>query len=644
MKHSLAILLSIICIGFAKAQTPDPNFYIFLCFGQSNMEGQGPIESQDQNPAVNSRFQVMQAVACNGQPAGKWRTASAPIARCNTKIGPTDYFGREMVSKLPSNIKIGVVHVSVLGSKIELFDKTNFAAYLNGAESYVKSASNEYGGNPYAKLVELAKLAQKDGVIKGILMHQGESNTGETAWPGKVKSVYTNLLTDLGLTASNVPLLVGQVVDAAQGGQCASHNTIIDKIANTIPTAHVISSANCPAQSDKLHFTTAGYRTLGARYATMMLSLLPAVSTCSTAAPTVSSTVNYELGDASVALTATGTSIKWYTVETGGTASTTAPKPSTATVGTTNYYVSQTANGCESDRSKITVNISNTYKIFKVNSPITIDGTLEDVWNNVNVMPMNATKLLSGTVTNATDLSGFGKMLWDNNYLYMMATVTDDIKTNDSQNSYEDDLVEFYIDTDNAKATTYDANDFQYSYGWNDGTKVGVIPSTGSISNITYSAVATSNGYIVEARIPWSTINVASPAANKLLGVDFMINDDDDNGTRDGKLSWNAATDNAYQNASLFGTAKLMDQQLVTDIESNENVLMIVFPNPATNQLTVSGLKGKFNYEILNLLGSTISTGESDGNILLKDIKKGTYILNIKKEERSIMVKFIISE
>lgn len=69
-------------------------------------------------------------------------------------------------------------------------------------------------GNPYACLVEMAKLAQKDGVIKGILLHQGESNTNDKDWPLKVKGVYDNLLNDLGLSAANVPLLAGEVVHA----------------------------------------------------------------------------------------------------------------------------------------------------------------------------------------------------------------------------------------------------------------------------------------------------------------------------------------------------------------------------------------------------------------------------------------------
>ena len=132
----------------------------------------------------------------------------------------------------------------------------------------------EYDGNPYARLVELAKLAQKDGVIKGILLHQGESNTGDPEWPNKVKLVYERLLSDLNLKAKNVPLLAGETVNADQHGKCASMNAIIDTLPRTIPTAHVISSAGCPAAKDSLHFTAQGYRMLGTRYGMKMLELL----------------------------------------------------------------------------------------------------------------------------------------------------------------------------------------------------------------------------------------------------------------------------------------------------------------------------------------------------------------------------------
>jgi alpha-L-fucosidase 2 len=120
----------------------------------------------------------------------------------------------------------------------------------------------------------MAKLAQQDGVIKGILLHQGESNTNDKEWPKKVKGIYDNLIKDLNLKAGEVPLLAGELVNFDQKGACASMNKIIDDLPKTIPTAHVVSSAGCPSRPDHLHFTPAGYRELGTRYARTMLTLL----------------------------------------------------------------------------------------------------------------------------------------------------------------------------------------------------------------------------------------------------------------------------------------------------------------------------------------------------------------------------------
>lgn len=132
----------------------------------------------------------------------------------------------------------------------------------------------EYDGNPYARLVELGRKAQKDGVIKGILLHQGESNTNDSIWPQKVKKVYDRLLKDLNLEPNSVPLLAGELVGKSQNGACASMNAIIATLPQVIPSAHVISSEGCEGVSDHLHFSAQGYRKLGKRYAQKMLSLL----------------------------------------------------------------------------------------------------------------------------------------------------------------------------------------------------------------------------------------------------------------------------------------------------------------------------------------------------------------------------------
>jgi hypothetical protein len=272
-KLSLFVFTGLFFVSM-NAFSQDPNLYIFLCFGQSNMEGNARPEAQD--TTVDKRFQVMETVNCPnlGRIKGNWYTAVPPLCRCHTGLSPADYFGRTMVANLPEKIRIGIINVSVAGCKIELFDKDNYQTYVSTAPSWMINMIKEYDGNPYARLVEMAKLAQKDGVIKGILLHQGESNTNDTLWPQKVKGIYDNLVKDLNLNPDHVPLLAGELVNADQGGACASMNSIIDKLSQTIPNSYVIYSKGCIKTPDNLHFNAEGYRLLGKRYAIKMLSIL----------------------------------------------------------------------------------------------------------------------------------------------------------------------------------------------------------------------------------------------------------------------------------------------------------------------------------------------------------------------------------
>lgn len=275
MKIKIFLVVSVLMLARFASFSQDKKFYIFLCFGQSNMEGNAKIQPQD-TVGVDPRFQVLEAVDCPDlqRTKGNWYTAVPPLSRCKTGLTPADYFGRTLVANLPKDVRVGVINVAVGGCKIELFDKDNYQSYVTTAPKWMIGMINAYDGNPYGRLVEMAKIAQKSGIIKGILLHQGESNTGDTTWPEKVKYVYNNLLKDLHLKAKKVPLLSGEMVSAAQGGKCASMNAIIATLPKTISTAHVISSADCPAIPDGLHFSAEGYRMLGKRYAEEMLKLL----------------------------------------------------------------------------------------------------------------------------------------------------------------------------------------------------------------------------------------------------------------------------------------------------------------------------------------------------------------------------------
>jgi hypothetical protein len=251
----------------------DPNFHIYLCFGQSNMEGQGIIQSKDLT--VDSRFKVFQALNCSNLSRTKavWYTAVPPTCQCYSGLSPADYFGRTMVANLPDSITIGIINVSVGGCDIRLFDKDIYQDYDSTyVQSWFLSKVQAYNWNPYQYLIDLAQLAQQHGVIKGILLHQGETNTGNNLWPKYVKKIYNDMLADLSLNAGEVPLLAGQVL-SAPGNCCASMNTIINRLPDTLATAHVISSAGCTGM-DNAHFDSEGYRKLGRRYAVKMLSLM----------------------------------------------------------------------------------------------------------------------------------------------------------------------------------------------------------------------------------------------------------------------------------------------------------------------------------------------------------------------------------
>ena len=107
----IAALLTLTVNTFAD---PDPNFYVFLCVGQSNMDGAGRIEQQDQT--VDERFQVLAALddAALERKKGNWYPAVPPLCRRTGGLGPADYFGRPLAASLPEHIRVGVINVAII--------------------------------------------------------------------------------------------------------------------------------------------------------------------------------------------------------------------------------------------------------------------------------------------------------------------------------------------------------------------------------------------------------------------------------------------------------------------------------------------------------------------------------------------------
>ncbi|MBQ3715514.1 MAG: acetylxylan esterase [Fibrobacter sp.] len=249
---------------------PDPNFHIYLAFGQSNMEGQGTIETQDKT--VDPRFQMLSTIDnFNGRALGTWNDAIPPLANKHGGLGPTDYFGRTLVEKLDPQIRVGVVVVAIAGCSIVAFDSPMDQGYLNDQAGWFKDIVKDYGGDPYKRLVDMAKKAKEDGVIKGIIFHQGETDEGDGDWPGKVKKVYDRLVKDVGLE-EDIPFFAGEV--PYQGSSKGTNNNI-RKLPDQSKNFYLVSAEGLnDLDMMRIHFSSQGYRDFGKRYAEKVMEVL----------------------------------------------------------------------------------------------------------------------------------------------------------------------------------------------------------------------------------------------------------------------------------------------------------------------------------------------------------------------------------
>jgi hypothetical protein len=278
MKLMTLALAGLSALAVQASAAPDPNFWVYLCFGQSNMESGTRLEEVDRAP-VDERFQVLADFdnESRGWKKGNWYKADAPITARGRGFNLVDYFGRTMVANLPKGIRVGIVKCSVSGTKIELWDKDawkNYLDHLPASDSWKITAAAIYQPSPYQFLVDQAKVAQKEGVIRGILIHQGESNFEDPNWPNKVKKIYGDLVKDLNLKPENVAVLAGEVVNADHQGEKAAFNEIAKKLPEVLPNSYIVSSAGLPCNPDHLHFTAPGFREFGKRYAEKLLTAM----------------------------------------------------------------------------------------------------------------------------------------------------------------------------------------------------------------------------------------------------------------------------------------------------------------------------------------------------------------------------------
>ncbi|MFP6899368.1 MAG: sialate O-acetylesterase, partial [Opitutales bacterium] len=255
-----SIRFTVFCLGLSvlvnqgvadgtSKSCPRKNLHLYLLVGQSNMAGRGKVEAQDKEPHPRVLMLTKQ---------NRWAPAVDPLhfdkSVAGTGLGRT--FGIRVAESNP-RITVGLIPCAAGGSPISTWEP-------DGYHGQTKS-------HPWDDAIKRAKRAIRDGVLKGILWHQGESDS--RTGPAEV---YEKKLHDLiarfrkELNAPEVPFLAGQMgqfaerpwsdakkkVDAAHGG-----------LPGKVKRTAFIASDGLGHKGDKVHFSAAAFRELGERYA-----------------------------------------------------------------------------------------------------------------------------------------------------------------------------------------------------------------------------------------------------------------------------------------------------------------------------------------------------------------------------------------
>jgi len=247
-----ALSLSVLGMGETNVPVELPkkeNFHLFLLAGQSNMAGRGIIEESDRIP--HPRVLALDK-------DGKWVPAVAPIHFDKTVagVGLATSFAEAIVERHP-NVTIGLIPAACGGSPISSWEP-------GGYHSQTKS-------HPWDDAIARARVAMKDGVLKGILWHQGESDGKPglaEAYEGKLQDLFQRFRRELNV--SDVPIVLGQL-GQFPAKPWSEYRTMVNDaqiaVARKMPKVAFVPSDGLTPNSDIVHFDTKSLRIFGKRYA-----------------------------------------------------------------------------------------------------------------------------------------------------------------------------------------------------------------------------------------------------------------------------------------------------------------------------------------------------------------------------------------
>lgn len=244
------MMIMISCSSLKKNTQAPVEFQLYVLAGQSNMAGRGRIDSLSKN--INAEILMLSR-------DNKWVPATDPVHfdKPTAGVGPAIAFAEQMLlAQKGKSIRIGLIPCAVGGSAISAWKPGGF-----------DKATDTY---PYDQAIKRARIAARQGVIKGVLWHQGESdNSAANAkiYLNNLSTVISNFRTDLG---ADLPFLAGEIGEFKKNNYI---NPIIKLLPSKVSHTAVVSSVGLTDIGDQTHFDSNSARELGRRYALSMLQL-----------------------------------------------------------------------------------------------------------------------------------------------------------------------------------------------------------------------------------------------------------------------------------------------------------------------------------------------------------------------------------
>lgn len=296
----------------------------------------------------------------------------------------------------------------------------------------------------------------------------------------------------------------------------------------------------------------------------------------------------------------------------------------------------------------------NPLQIPRTDIPPTIDGEREALWANAQRVEI-ATRANGVLPADAEDLSAEAWLMWDEGNLYVFFDVTDDALFNDSGDNYLDDTPEVYLDGGHERSESYDDNDAQYELSWNSDVISGANPGTSGAA-YAFTTREGGTGYTIEVNLPWVNVGLEGPSPGTTIGLELMVNDDDEGGlNRQTKLAWFApeGSDVAYENPSAFGSAILVEE-IQTASESGSELPEVfsiesIYPNPfnpAAKAVVRVSQPGMMEVKVHDVIGRLLhrwevgasAPGRLEIPIDLSSHPSGVYLVSVRSLETNAVV------